>query len=156
MMVLPRSSSSSLLFSDLCSSSGISPKIGILVGKRAGLEVVIRLDFHLYALSYCFFSNGLVPLEKADSHVEPLSGAQRHPWWLKIQEKKIKKSSNMNVDHLKAVGNGYSSSNSSSSIPYLANRGIPSLKLPAVVNNYYRKISDILAVDDGNCDDILR
>ncbi|RYR16912.1 hypothetical protein Ahy_B03g061758 isoform B [Arachis hypogaea] len=77
MMVLPRSSSSSLLFSDLCSSSGISPKIGILVGKRA-------LDFHLYALSYCFFSNGLVPLEKADSHVEPLSGAQRHPWWLKV------------------------------------------------------------------------
>ncbi|XP_020966664.1 uncharacterized protein LOC107619784 [Arachis ipaensis] len=52
---------------------------------------------------------------------------------LSDSRKKIKKSSDMNVDHLKAVRNGYSSSNSSSSIPYLANGGIPSLKLPAVV-----------------------
>ncbi|RYR38608.1 hypothetical protein Ahy_A09g043685 [Arachis hypogaea] len=113
-----------------------------------------QLGFHLYALSSCFFSNGLVPLEKADSHVKPLSSAQSHPWWLKvkeaisiannacwsigelvvkIQKKKIKKNSDMNVYHLKPVGNGYSSSNSSSSIPYLANGGIPSLKLPVVV-----------------------
>ncbi|RYQ96096.1 hypothetical protein Ahy_B08g091628 [Arachis hypogaea] len=123
-------------------------------------DYFLSLGFHLYALSSCFSSNGLVLLEKTDSHVEPLSGAQRHPWWLKeiskvkeaisiannafwsigelavkIQKKKIKKSSDMNVDNLKAVGNGYSSSNSSSSIPYLANGGIPSLKLPVVISD---------------------
>nr|KYP58362.1 Serine/threonine protein phosphatase 2A 55 kDa regulatory subunit B beta isoform [Cajanus cajan] len=72
----------------------------------------------------------------------------------KVQEKKVKKISEMNVDPSKSMGNGYiaSSSNSSNSRPYLANGGspdrsynypsndfsfppggIPSLKLPMVV-----------------------
>ena len=57
-----------------------------------------------------------------------------------VQEKKVKKISDMNVDPLKAMGNGSSSSNSISSVPYLANGGfaippggLPSLKLPLVV-----------------------
>ena len=67
-----------------------------------------------------------------------------------MQEKKVKKVSTMNVDPSKPVGNGSnaSSSNSSSSGPYLANggspdrypsndpsfpaRGIQSLRLPVV------------------------
>ncbi|KAF7814164.1 serine/threonine protein phosphatase 2A 55 kDa regulatory subunit B beta isoform isoform X2 [Senna tora] len=79
-------------------------------------------------------------------------------YW-KVQEKKVKKISEMNVDPLKAMGNGCvgsvaSSSNSSSSRPYLANGGsadksysylsndfsfppggIPSLRLPVVTSH---------------------
>ncbi|XP_050232692.1 serine/threonine protein phosphatase 2A 55 kDa regulatory subunit B beta isoform isoform X2 [Mercurialis annua] len=45
----------------------------------------------------------------------------------KVQEKKVKKISEMNVDPSKAVGNGSiaSSSNSNSAKPYLANGGLP-------------------------------
>lgn len=71
-----------------------------------------------------------------------------------VQEKKVKKVSDYNLDPSKAVGNGSiaSSSNSSSTKPYLANGGsldrlnsnlslelslppggIPSLRLPVVV-----------------------
>lgn len=44
-----------------------------------------------------------------------------------VQEKKVKKISEMNVDSSKAVGNGCiaSSSNSNSAKPYLANGGCP-------------------------------
>ncbi|XP_022147548.1 serine/threonine protein phosphatase 2A 55 kDa regulatory subunit B beta isoform-like [Momordica charantia] len=73
-------------------------------------------------------------------------------YW-KVQEKKVKKVSTMNVDPSKSVGNGNnaSSSNSSSSGPYLANggspdrypsndlsftaRGIQSLRLPVVTTH---------------------
>lgn len=64
-----------------------------------------------------------------------------------MQEKKVKKIADMNVDPSKAVGNGNvaSSSNNVSPKPYLANGGspskefsfppggIPSLRLPTVV-----------------------
>ncbi|RZB84520.1 Serine/threonine protein phosphatase 2A 55 kDa regulatory subunit B beta isoform isoform C [Glycine soja] len=73
-----------------------------------------------------------------------------------VQEKKVKKISEMNVDPSKSMGNGSiaSSSNSSSSRPYLANGGspdrynyisndfsfppggIPSLRLPMVVSSH--------------------
>ncbi|XP_031257823.1 serine/threonine protein phosphatase 2A 55 kDa regulatory subunit B beta isoform-like [Pistacia vera] len=74
----------------------------------------------------------------------------------KVQEKKVKKISDMNLDPLKAVANGSvaSSSNASSPKPYLANGGcldksysslsnefsippggIPSLRLPTVTSN---------------------
>lgn len=84
-----------------------------------------------------------------------------------VQEKKVKKISDMNLDPLKAVGNGSvaSSSNSTSSKPYLANGGspdrsygylndfsfpqggIPSLRLPTVVvlNLIYRSLRKVLA-----------
>ncbi|KAH9664830.1 serine/threonine protein phosphatase 2A 55 kDa regulatory subunit B beta isoform [Citrus sinensis] len=67
----------------------------------------------------------------------------------KVQEKKVKKIADMNVDPSKAVGNGNvaSSSNNVSPKPYLANGGspskefsfppggIPSLRLPTVTSN---------------------
>ncbi|RYQ96190.1 hypothetical protein Ahy_B08g091802 isoform A [Arachis hypogaea] len=89
----------------------------LLVYIMQGLEVVIRL---LPSLSIPCISQKISKVKDA------ISIANNACWSIgelvvKIQEKKIKRSSDMNVDHLKAVGNGYSSSNSSSSIPYLAN-----------------------------------
>ncbi|KAL1293115.1 serine/threonine protein phosphatase 2A 55 kDa regulatory subunit B beta isoform isoform X1 [Arachis ipaensis] len=93
----------------------------------------LEIEEKINKIKWCQTANGaLFLLSTNDKTIK---------FW-KVQEKKIKKISDMNVDHLKAVGNVSSSSNSSSSIPYLANGGlsippggIPSLKLPVVVTS---------------------
>ena len=55
-----------------------------------------------------------------------------------VQEKKVKKLSEMNVDPLKPMGNGCiaSSSNSSSTGPYLANGGFPDRSHNYISNDF--------------------
>ncbi|KAH9664833.1 serine/threonine protein phosphatase 2A 55 kDa regulatory subunit B beta isoform [Citrus sinensis] len=67
----------------------------------------------------------------------------------KVQEKKVKKIADMNVDPSKAVGNGNvaSSSNNVSPKPYLANGGSPSKEVYAHAHDYH--INSISNNSDG-------
>ncbi|KAG7014027.1 Serine/threonine protein phosphatase 2A 55 kDa regulatory subunit B beta isoform [Cucurbita argyrosperma subsp. argyrosperma] len=108
------------------------------------LVLVWKFEEKINKIRWCQPANGaLFLLSTNDKTIK---------YW-KVQEKKVKKVSTMNVDPSKPVGNGSnaSSSNSSSSGPYLANggspdrypsndpsfpaRGIQSLRLPVVTTH---------------------
>ncbi|KEH18305.1 serine/threonine protein phosphatase 2A 55 kDa regulatory subunit B beta isoform isoform X1 [Medicago truncatula] len=105
----------------------------------------LEIEEKINKIKWCQTANGAVFL---------LSTNDKTIKFWKVQEKKVKKISDMNIDSSKATGNGSiaSSSNSSSSKPHLANGGpsdksysylsndfsfppggLPSLKLPSVV-----------------------
>lgn len=107
----------------------------------------LEIEEKINKIKWCQTANGAVFL---------LSTNDKTIKFWKVQEKKVKKISDMNIDSSKAMGNGSiaSSSNSSSSKPHLANGGpsdksysylsndfsfppggLPSLKLPSVVSH---------------------
>ncbi|XP_027928221.1 serine/threonine protein phosphatase 2A 55 kDa regulatory subunit B beta isoform-like isoform X1 [Vigna unguiculata] len=108
----------------------------------------LEIEEKINKIRWCLTANGaLFLLSTNDKTIK---------FW-KVQEKKVKKISEMNIDLSKSMGNGCiaSSSNSSSSRPYLANGGspdrsynyisndfsfppggIPSLRLPMVVSSH--------------------
>ncbi|XP_024628573.1 serine/threonine protein phosphatase 2A 55 kDa regulatory subunit B beta isoform isoform X4 [Medicago truncatula] len=107
----------------------------------------LEIEEKINKIKWCQTANGAVFL---------LSTNDKTIKFWKVQEKKVKKISDMNIDSSKATGNGSiaSSSNSSSSKPHLANGGpsdksysylsndfsfppggLPSLKLPSVVSH---------------------
>ncbi|XP_061339860.1 serine/threonine protein phosphatase 2A 55 kDa regulatory subunit B beta isoform-like isoform X2 [Gastrolobium bilobum] len=108
----------------------------------------LEIEEKINKIKWCQTANGaLFLLSTNDKTIK---------FW-KVQEKKVKKISDMNVDPSKAMGNGSiaSSSNSSGSRPFLANGGspdrsysylsndfsfppggIPSLRLPSVVTSH--------------------
>ncbi|CAJ1955373.1 unnamed protein product [Sphenostylis stenocarpa] len=89
----------------------------------------LEIEEKINKIRWCLTANGaLFLLSTNDKTIK---------FW-KVQEKKVKKISEMNVDPSKSMGNGCiaSSSNSSSSRPYLANGGSPDRSYNYISNDF--------------------
>ncbi|XP_047176657.1 serine/threonine protein phosphatase 2A 55 kDa regulatory subunit B beta isoform-like isoform X2 [Vigna umbellata] len=89
----------------------------------------LEIEEKINKIRWCLTANGaLFLLSTNDKTIK---------FW-KVQEKKVKKISEMNIDLSKSMGNGCiaSSSNSSSSRPYLANGGSPDRSYNYISNDF--------------------
>ncbi|XP_014501473.1 serine/threonine protein phosphatase 2A 55 kDa regulatory subunit B beta isoform isoform X2 [Vigna radiata var. radiata] len=89
----------------------------------------LEIEEKINKIRWCLTANGaLFLLSTNDKTIK---------FW-KVQEKKVKKISEMNIDLSKSMGNGCiaSSSNSSSSRPYLANGGSPDRSFNYISNEF--------------------